>query len=99
MKLRDARSDLLDYPNAFVAENPSIGHRWEIPLQNVKIGSANRRSGNPHDGIAGILDGRARLTLSGILARTVIDQRIHGRSLGVQGCSTRRRQFDFSDCH
>ena len=58
VKLRDARSDLLDYTNALVAENASIGHRRQISLQNVKIGSANRRSRNPHDGIARILDGR-----------------------------------------
>ncbi len=42
VKLRDARSDLFDYTNPFVAENASIGHRREISLQNVKIGSANR---------------------------------------------------------
>ena len=41
----------------------------------MKVGSADRRSGNPHDGIARILDDRARLVLPGTLSRTVIDQR------------------------
>jgi hypothetical protein len=82
VKLRDPRSHLLDYTNPLVAENPSIGHGREIALQNVKIGSANRRSGNPHNGIARILDARARLILPCTLARTVIDQRFHGISAG-----------------
>ena len=87
VKLRDASSDLLDYTNALVAENASIGHHREISLQNVKIGSANRRSRNPHDGIALMPDGRARLVLPCTLARTVIDQRFHG-SAGASSCGT-----------
>src|ERR1700680_3089951 len=63
VKLRDSRSDLLNYTNALVAENASIGHGRKIPFQDVKIGSANRRSRNPHDGIACILNCGARRIL------------------------------------
>src|SRR5208283_848722 len=98
VKLRDAHADVLDYTDALVAENAAIGHGWEISLQNVKIGSANRRGGKPNDGIARILDDRARLVLPGTLARTVIDQGLHGHA-GALSCGTRSRQFELSSCH
>ena len=71
------RPTIQDPGDALVAENASIGHCGQIALQNVKIGSANCRSSDPHDGIARLLDSRARLVLPCTLARTVIDQRFH----------------------
>src|SRR6202049_2343616 len=98
VKLRDSRSDLLNYTNALVAENASIGHGRKIPFQDVKIGSANRRSRNPHDGIACILNCGARRILPRPLARTVIDQRSHS-SVGAQRYGTPSRQVEVSYCH
>jgi len=89
---------LLNDTNAFVAQNAAFGHGREISLQNVKIGSANRGSGNAHDGIARILERGARLVFPCPLAWTVIDQRFHG-SAGARSCGTGGRQFELSDCH
>jgi len=69
---------LLDDPNALMAQNASIGDRRKISLKNVKIGSTNRRGGKPHNSIARMLDGGARLVLPCNLAVTVIHQRFHG---------------------
>jgi hypothetical protein len=82
VKLRHARSDLLDYSNALMAENASVGHGGKVSLQNVKIGPANGRSGNPHNGIARVLDVGTRFVLPRSLAGTVINQRFH-RSAGM----------------
>jgi hypothetical protein len=97
-KLGDAHADLFDYTNPLVAENAAIGHGREISLQNVKIGTANRRHRDAHDGIARILDGRARLVLPCILTWTAIDQGFHGGA-GARSCGARSLQFEFSGCH
>ena len=79
MKFGDARSHLLDYADTLVPENAAIGHRGEIALQNVQIGSANGGSGDAHDGISGALDSGARFVLPRTLTRAMIDQSFHRR--------------------
>ena len=51
VKFGDAGSDLLDDTNPLMTENASINYHREISLKNMQIGPANRRSGNPHNGI------------------------------------------------
>src|ERR1017187_1817124 len=60
VELRDASSDFFNDTNALMAKNAAIGHRREISLQNVKVGSANRRRGHADNGVARGLDGGAR---------------------------------------
>jgi hypothetical protein len=97
MKLRDAGSDLLDYANALMAENPSVGHCRNISLQNMKIGPADRRSRDPHDGIARFPNDRTGLVFPRTIARTVIDERFYKSA--AWGYSTRGCRFEFSGCH
>ena len=96
VKLRDGGSHLLDETNSFVSENTAVGDGREISFQNVKIGSANSGSGKSDDGIAGKLNGGARLVLPCVLARTMINQGLPtGAGTWSCGCGSR----ELSSCH
>jgi hypothetical protein len=50
-KSRNALSEFLDNASPFVAQDASGAACWNIALQDVEIGSAYGRLGNPHEGI------------------------------------------------
>ena len=50
-KVGDACSDLVDHADAFVPEDPALGHRRHIAFQDVEVGPADRRGGEADDGV------------------------------------------------
>ena len=84
VKLRDARPDLFDDADALVAEDAALGHGREISLEDVKVGSADRRRRDPDDRVGRILEAGARTLLPRGLAGAVVDERPH-RGFGGRG--------------
>jgi hypothetical protein len=46
-----AGADFLDRADRFVAEDAAVGHGWDVALEDVQIGAADRHGIHPHDGI------------------------------------------------
>ena len=90
VKAGNARSQLFDDADPFVAENAAVGHGRDVSLQDVKIGSADRRRRDSDDGVTRTPNGGPRLVLPRMLAGTVKDERLHGggrsRGRGARRC-------------
>jgi hypothetical protein len=71
------RSNLVDYTYSFVSEDSSRSTGWNIPLQDVQIGTANRGLGYPDDRIRCIRQSRFGSLFNLLVARPQIDQRFH----------------------
>jgi hypothetical protein len=76
-KSRDAWSDFLNNASPFVTQDSSGTACWNIALQDVEIGAAYRRLGNPHDGIAWVSYIRNRPVFDSFLAGAFVDKRFH----------------------
>jgi hypothetical protein len=77
--------------DALVPENPARRHTWQVALQDVQVGTADGRGGDPDDGVRGVLDRRAGRLFPRSLARTVIHQRLHATC----GCTLGLRRLEF----
>ncbi len=56
----DARPDLLDDPHRLMADDVAFRHgRPQLGVE-VEVGAADRRGGDAHDGVGGLLDHRVR---------------------------------------
>ena len=74
---RHGRSDFLDDADAFVAQNATRLTGRDVALEDVQVGSADRRLGDFDDRVRGRLDVRLRMILQGFLARPQIHERFH----------------------
>lgn len=70
-------SDLLHDPDTLMSEDPARLARRHIPLQDVQVGAANGGLRDPHDRIAGCLQGRPRAILETLLAGAMINESFH----------------------
>ena len=72
-------ADRGDRADRFVAEDPAVGHRGHVALQDVQVGAADRGRVDADDHVGRLLDRGVRDVLPGLRARTVVDQRLHRR--------------------
>ncbi len=72
-----ARADAFHHPDAFVPEDPPRLAGRHITLEDMQIGSADRRLQDAYDGVAGPLDHGRRPLFQGLAARLLIDERLH----------------------
>jgi len=63
-------ADLGDRPDTVVPEDPAVGHRGDVALEDGQVGAADRAGGHRHGHIR-------RDFLPRIVARSVIDERLH----------------------
>ena len=73
------RANAVNHADAFMAENAPRRATRQIAFEDVQVGAANGRPGDPDDGIAGRDDLRLRVVFKGLLARSMIDQSFHRR--------------------
>ena len=66
-----------DRSNRFMPENPPVGHRWDVALEDVQIRTANGCRVNLHDDVGGFLKRGVRDGFPGLLPGAVIDERLH----------------------
>ena len=57
----DRRAHLLDDADALVPEDPAVGHRRHVALQDVQVGAADGGGRDPDDGVGRLLDRRPGL--------------------------------------
>src|SRR3954464_3996218 len=76
----DRVTDLRDRAHRFVAEYSSIGHRGDIALQDVQVGSADSGHVDFDDDIRRVLDGRIRHLFPRLAVGPVVDECFHGNS-------------------
>src|SRR5580704_17060010 len=72
-----AVADLLDRPDGLVTQDPALGDRGHVTLENVQVGTADGGRVDPHDGVAIADDLRIRQLFPGLLARTVVNDGSH----------------------
>src|SRR5580704_13751394 len=70
-------ADLGDGPGTFVPQNPPVGHRRDVPLEDVQVGAADRGDVHPHDHVSGVDDFRVGYVLPRLLTRSVVYQCLH----------------------
>ena len=70
-------SDLGDRPDTVVPEDPPVGHRGHITLEDVQVGAADRGGVHRHDHIGRVDDPRIRHLLPRLSARSVVDESLH----------------------
>ncbi len=61
---------------------------WQVALEDVQVGAADGRPGDPHDGVGGGGDLRLGVVLPGLLAGAVIDKGFQGsgpRAFSIAG--------------
>ena len=73
----NALSHLLHDPDAFMAQNASGRTGRHIAFQDVQIGAANRRLGDPYDGVGGGPDFWHWPVFHSFAAGTEIDKNFH----------------------
>ena len=73
----DARADRLDHAHALVSEDAPGSHTRNVALQDVKVGSANGRSGHSNDRVTAVTNGRPGCGLPRSLAGAAVDQCLH----------------------
>ena len=81
----DGAAHLVDDADPFVSEDPARGHRRDVAFEDVQVRPADGGGRDPHDGVGGLSNHRARLVFPGTPARTVINEglhRGHGHRLG-----------------
>jgi len=85
----DGGSDIVDDANTFVAENPSRLATRNIALEDVQIGAADRRPGDPDDRVGGRGDLRGWAFFQGFSPRALIDESFHcWHSVSDEGAAT-----------
>src|SRR6187551_961045 len=70
----DARADSLDHAHALVSENAARGHAGHVTLQDMKVRSADGRSGDANDGVAPLTNCRLWFGLPRSLSGAAVDQ-------------------------
>ena len=73
----DAGADCLDRADRLVAEDPAVGHRRDVALEDVQIGAADGDGVDADDGVGVARDRGLRDLLPGLLAGSVIHERLH----------------------
>ncbi len=73
----DPRADLGDGADRLMAENPAVGYRRYVSLQDVQIGPADCHRVDLHDGIGVRHDRRVRDLLPALLAGSVVHESTH----------------------
>ena len=76
-RLSTAAPDLDDGADALVTEDAAVRHRWDVTLQDVQVGAADRGGVDLHDHIGRLLDGGVGHGLPRLLARSVVHERLH----------------------
>src|SRR5581483_12051058 len=77
----DCRAGGDDHADSLVAEDRARRHLGDVALEDVQVGAADRRAADADDRVGRRLDRRVRHELPGLLARAVIDERLHRVSL------------------
>ena len=80
-EVRHARTDFLDDPHRLVAEHVAVIDEHAQQLVEVEIRTADRRRGDPHDGIGRFPDRRVRNRVDPNVFHTVPRQSLHSASL------------------
>src|SRR5262249_16650191 len=70
-------ADRLHDPDPLVAPHAALGDRPDVALEYVEMGPGDGGGHDPHHRVGGMLDDRPRLLLPGLLARPVVDERLH----------------------
>src|SRR5207253_131608 len=73
----DAAPGLDDGPDGLVAENRARPHLGDVALEDVEVGPADRRGVDADDRVRRLPDRRVGRLLPGLLARAVVDERLH----------------------
>ena len=81
----DPAADGLDGADRFVAEDPPVGHRGHVALQNVQIGAADRHGVDPDDRVGVRDDARLRHLFPGLAPWAVVNKRSHDHLLLLPG--------------
>ena len=77
LKCGDRSADLVDYADAFVAENAAGGASRHIPFEDMQVGPADCRLDDFDDGVGRRLDLRFRPIFERLLFRSMIDESLH----------------------
>ena len=80
LERRDRGADLDDRADGLVAEDRPGLHLGDVALEDVQVGSADRRRVDADDRVRRLLDARIRDLVPGALAGAVVDERFHGSS-------------------
>ena len=75
----DTGADGLDRPYRLVAEDPSVGHRGNVTLEDVEIGAADGDGVDADDRVGVAQDRWLWRVLPGLLAGSVVHERLHVR--------------------
>ena len=73
----DGWPDLVNNTNALMAQNAAGLASWDVTLENVQVGSANRRLYYFDDRVRGRSDFRLRTLFKGFLARPPVNEGFH----------------------
>lgn len=73
----DRLAHLGDGPDRLMAQNPPLGHRRDIALENMQVGAADRRGVDPHHHVSRLLDHGIGDLFPGLLPGPVVHQRLH----------------------
>ena len=73
------RPDAVDNADAFMSQDPARCTARHVALQDMQVGSANRRLHDLDDGVVVRLDNGLGPFLQGFLAGAAIDQSFHGQ--------------------
>jgi hypothetical protein len=65
------------FSHGFVAEDPPVGDRGDVAVQDVQVGAADRGGVDPDDDVGRFPHGGVRDVLPGLVARTVVDECLH----------------------
>ena len=74
----DAGADCLDRPDRLVAEDPSVGHRGNVTLEDVQIGAADRDGVDADDRVGVARDRGLGYIFPSLLTGSVVHERLHG---------------------
>jgi hypothetical protein len=77
VKAEDIRSQFLDNPDPFMAQNPAVSHSREVTFQNVKVSPADGGRSDPNDGIRSLYNRRPGLIFPGPSPRLMVNQGFH----------------------
>jgi hypothetical protein len=71
-------ADLGDRADRFVPQDAAVGHRRDVTLQDVQVGTADRRGVDPDHDVGRFGDRGIGNVLPGLAARAVVHQCFHG---------------------